>query len=59
MTDFPAFVLFLLQFDNKREDYDGEFSAEAISKFVGAASMPLVIEFSDKVRFKFHFQNSS
>lgn len=41
-----AIVVFK-EFDNKRDDYDGEFSAEAISAFVTASSLPLVMEFTE------------
>lgn len=40
-------IVVFKEFDNKRDNYDGEFSAEAITKFVAASSLPLVIEFGE------------
>eukprot|EP00052_Salpingoeca_macrocollata_P013550 m.105852 g.105852 ORF g.105852 m.105852 type:complete len:501 (-) comp18961_c0_seq1:213-1715(-) len=43
----PKIVLFK-KFDEGRNDYDGKYDADAIHAFVGANSMPLVVEFSDE-----------
>ena len=44
------FLILLLQFDEGRNDYDGEFDLEKINKFISANSLPLVTEFNDEVK---------
>lgn len=41
--------IFLFQFDEGRNDYDGEYDFEKIQKFIKANQLPLVTEFSDEV----------
>ena len=50
MTDTG--VMTVSQFDEGRNDYDGDLSSSAdIITFVKANSLPLVSEFSDEVNF--------
>jgi protein disulfide-isomerase A1 len=37
------------QFDEGRNDYDGEFKEDAIKAFIQANQLPLVIEFTQEV----------
>ena len=39
------------QFDEGRNDYDGEYDMDKIQKFVKDNSLPLVTEFSDEVSY--------
>jgi len=41
-------VVVLMDFDDKRVDYDGKFNAEDITKFIKAKSMPLVVDFDQE-----------
>ena len=42
---------FLFQFDDGRNDYDGEHNSEDIIKFIKANQLPLVTEFNDEVQY--------
>jgi len=41
-----ASVVLFKKFDEGRNDFEGEINAEAITKFIGANSLPLVVEFN-------------
>ncbi|XP_072044111.1 LOW QUALITY PROTEIN: protein disulfide-isomerase-like [Amphiura filiformis] len=45
-------IVLLKKFDEKRNDFDGEYTEEAIATFVGSHSLPLVIEFNDQTAQK-------
>lgn len=47
-------VVLLKKFDEGRNVFDGELSVDAIKKFIGANSLPLVIDFSHEVSFNQH-----
>ena len=41
--------LFLLQFDEKKNKYEGEMTAAGLKEFISGNSLPLVIEFTQEV----------
>ncbi|XP_002735664.1 protein disulfide-isomerase-like, partial [Saccoglossus kowalevskii] len=41
-------IVLLKKFDEGRNDYDGDFTVDAIAAFVAANSLPLVIEYSEQ-----------
>jgi protein disulfide-isomerase A1 len=41
-------VILLKKFDNKRDNFDGELTAENVKKFILGNRLPLVIEFTDE-----------
>lgn len=41
--------LFLLQFDEGRNNFEGAITAEAVSKFVSSNRLPMVVEFTQEV----------
>lgn len=46
-----SFFLFVLQFDEGRNTFDGEISKENLLNFIKANQLPLVIEFTEQVNF--------
>lgn len=40
---------FLLQFDEGRNEHDGELTEDGLKKFLKANSLPLVVEFTHEV----------
>ena len=44
-------VVLFKKFDEGRADYTGAFTADAITDFVSANSLPLVVAFTAEVRF--------
>ncbi|XP_002731648.1 protein disulfide-isomerase-like [Saccoglossus kowalevskii] len=45
-------IVLLKKFDEGRNDYDGDLTADALATFVAANSLPLVIEFSEQTAQK-------
>ena len=45
-------IVLFKQFDEGRNDYDGKYEAEEISKFVRANSLPILVEFSGETANK-------
>lgn len=48
-------VILLKEFDEGRNELEGEVTADAIKKFVSSNSLPLVVEFSHEVSYRFIF----
>jgi protein disulfide-isomerase A1 len=48
-------VLLFKKFDEGRNDFEGDLTNEALKKFIGANSLPLVVEFSHEVCCCLHF----
>ena len=42
-------AFFVFQFDEGRNNYEGEVTAEGVAKFIGANRLPLVVEFTQEV----------
>lgn len=45
-------IVLFKKFDEGRNDYDGEYAAKEISKFVGSNSLPVLVEFSGETANK-------
>jgi protein disulfide-isomerase A1 len=50
-ADKDGVVLFK-KFDEGRNDFEGDLTNEALKKFIGANSLPLVVEFSHEVCYE-------
>ena len=49
LQNTKSVTIVCFQFDNLRDNFEGEFTEEALNAFVVSNRLPLVIEFTDEV----------